>query len=31
VEPHYLGPEEFGKLLAHDHEFFGKLVADIKK
>jgi tripartite-type tricarboxylate transporter receptor subunit TctC len=27
----YLGPEAFGKLLAHDHEFFGKLVKEIKK
>ncbi len=31
VELHYLSPEEFEKLLAKDHEFFGKLVADIKK
>jgi tripartite-type tricarboxylate transporter receptor subunit TctC len=27
----YLGPEAFGKLMAHDHEFFGKLVKEIKK
>jgi len=27
----YLGPDAFGKLLAHDHEFFGKLVKEIKK
>ncbi len=31
VELHYLGPEAFGKLMASDHEFYGKLVADIKK
>lgn len=27
----YLGPEDFGKLMAQDHEFFGKLVKEIKK
>ncbi len=27
----YLGPEDFGKLMAHDHEFYGKLVKEIKK
>ncbi len=27
----YLGPEEFGKLMAQDHEFYGKLVKEIKK
>jgi tripartite-type tricarboxylate transporter receptor subunit TctC len=27
----YLGPEAFGKLMAADHEFFGKLVKEIKK
>jgi tripartite-type tricarboxylate transporter receptor subunit TctC len=27
----YLGPEAFGKLMANDHEFFGKLVKEIKK
>jgi len=27
----YLGPEAFGKLLAHDHEFFGKLIKEMKK
>jgi tripartite-type tricarboxylate transporter receptor subunit TctC len=27
----YLGPEAFGKLMAHDHEFYGKLVKEIKK
>ncbi|MGE5841184.1 MAG: tripartite tricarboxylate transporter substrate binding protein [Deltaproteobacteria bacterium] len=26
----YLGPETFGKLVAADHEFYGKLVKDIK-
>lgn len=31
VELHYLGPEAFGKLMAHDDEFYGKLVKDIKK
>jgi len=31
VELHYLGPEEFGKLMAHDHGFLGKLVSEIKK
>jgi len=31
VNLQYLGPEAFGKLLAHDHEFFGKLVKEIKK
>jgi tripartite-type tricarboxylate transporter receptor subunit TctC len=27
----YLGPEAFGKLMAGDHEFYGKLVKEIKK
>jgi tripartite-type tricarboxylate transporter receptor subunit TctC len=27
----YLGPEAFGKLMASDHEFYGKLVKEIKK
>jgi len=27
----YLGPEAFGKLMAHDHEFYGKLIKEIKK
>ena len=31
IELHYLGPEEFGKLLAYDNDFYGKLVAEIKK
>lgn len=26
----YLGPEAFGKLIASDHEFYGKLVKDVK-
>jgi tripartite-type tricarboxylate transporter receptor subunit TctC len=31
VNLQYLDPEAFGKLMAHDHEFFGKLVKEIKK
>ena len=27
----YFGPEAFGKLMAHDDEFYGKLVREIKK
>ncbi len=27
----YLGPEAFGKVMAHDDEFYGKLVKEIKK
>jgi tripartite-type tricarboxylate transporter receptor subunit TctC len=27
----YLGPDDFGKLMAHDNEFYGKLVKQIKK
>jgi tripartite-type tricarboxylate transporter receptor subunit TctC len=27
----YMGPEYFGKRMAHDHDFYGKLVKDIKK
>ena len=27
----YLGPEAFGKLMASDHEFYGKLIKEIKK
>ena len=27
----YVGPEDFGKLMAHDHDFYGKLVKEIKK
>ncbi len=31
VNLHYLGPEEFGKLMAQDHEFYGKLIKELKK
>lgn len=31
VHPAYLGPAEFGKLMAQDHERYGKLVQEIKK
>jgi len=31
VNLRYLGPEAFGKLVANDHEFYGKLVKEIKK
>ena len=31
VNLHYLGPEAFGKLMAYNHEFYGKLVKEIKK
>lgn len=31
VNLHYLGPEDFGRLMAQDHEFYGKLVREIKK
>ena len=31
VNLHYLGPEAFGKLMASEHELFGKLVKEIKK
>ena len=31
VNLQYLGPENFGKLMASDHEFYGKLVKEIKK
>ena len=27
----YLGPQDFGKLMVHDHDFYGKLVKEIKK
>jgi tripartite-type tricarboxylate transporter receptor subunit TctC len=27
----YVGPEDFGKLMAHDHDFYGKLVKEMKK
>jgi hypothetical protein len=31
VELSYLGPADFGKLMAADHERYGKLVAELKK
>jgi len=31
VNLRYLGPEAFGTLMAHDDEFYGKLVKEIKK
>ena len=31
VNLEYLGPKDFGKLMAEDHEFYGKLVKEIKK
>ena len=31
VNLHYLGPEAYGRLMAADHEFYGKLVKEIKK
>jgi len=31
VELNYMGPEAFGKLMAYDNEFYGKLVSEIKK
>ncbi len=31
VNLRYLGPEAFGKVMASDHEFYGKLVKEIKK
>ena len=31
VNLYYLGPDAYGKLMAHDHEFYGKLVKEIKK
>jgi tripartite-type tricarboxylate transporter receptor subunit TctC len=31
VNLEYLGPREFGRLMAEDHEFYGKLVKEIKK
>ncbi len=31
VNLEYLGPKELGKLMAEDHEFYGKLVKEIKK
>jgi len=31
VNLEYLGPKDFGKLMAEDHEYYGKLVKEIKK
>jgi tripartite-type tricarboxylate transporter receptor subunit TctC len=31
INLHYLGPEAFGKLMAHDHDFFGDLIKAMKK
>jgi hypothetical protein len=31
INLHYLGPEAFGKLMAHDHDFFGDLIKSMKK
>ena len=31
VNLRYLGPEAFGTLMAHDDDFYGKLVKEIKK
>lgn len=31
VNIHYLGPEEFGKLMASDNDFYGQLIKEIKK
>jgi tripartite-type tricarboxylate transporter receptor subunit TctC len=31
INLHHLGPEDFGKLMAHDDEFFAILVKEIKK
>jgi tripartite-type tricarboxylate transporter receptor subunit TctC len=31
VNLNYLGPEAFGKLMAHDHDFFGDLIKAMKK
>ncbi len=31
INLHYLGPEAFGKLMASDHESFGKLIKEMKK
>lgn len=27
----YKGPEEFGKLMAHDHEYYGRLIKEMKE
>jgi tripartite-type tricarboxylate transporter receptor subunit TctC len=31
VNLHHLGPEAFGKLMASEHELFGKLIKEMKK
>lgn len=31
VTIHYLGPEDFGKLMASDNDFYGQLVKEVKK
>jgi tripartite-type tricarboxylate transporter receptor subunit TctC len=31
VNLEYLGSKDFGKLMAEDHEFYGKLVKEIKQ
>lgn len=31
INLHYLGPEQFGQLMARDHEFYGKLIKEMKK
>jgi tripartite-type tricarboxylate transporter receptor subunit TctC len=31
INLHYLGPEAFEKLMAHDHESFGNLIKEMKK
>jgi len=31
INLHYLGPEAFGKLMAREHELFGKLIQKMKK
>jgi len=31
INLHHLDPEAFGKLMAHDHESFGKLIKEMKK
>ena len=31
INLHYLGPEAFGKLMATEHELFGKLIQEMKK
>jgi len=31
INIYYMGSADFGKVMAHDHEFYGKLVREIKK